>query len=281
MIIDAHHHLWDPAVRSYPWMTDEVAAIRRRFALDDLVAAITGTGVEETVVVQAVHDVDETAELLAVAAGRGPVVGVVGWVDLTAPDVADVLAQLQATGPLVGIRHQAQDEPDAGWLARPEVVRGVSAVAAAGLPFDLLVRRRETDAALALVDALPAATFVLDHAGKPEIVDDAGTGGPVAAEWRARMRMFAARPNVVGKVSGLLTEGGPDWRERPVTRYVRELVEILGPERSMFGSDWPVSTLAAPYGEVVAVTAGALDDLSDAEGGAVLHETATRVYRLD
>lgn len=303
MIIDAHHHLWDPADRPYPWMTDEVAAIRRRFDLDDLSAALVGTGVSSTVVVQAVPDAGETEALLEAAAGPGPVAGVVGWVDLTAADVADVVAGLQsgsatvvasggrvtlrhgreARGRLVGIRHQAHDEPDAGWLGRPDVIRGVSAVAAAGLPFDLLVRSREHDAALALVDAVPEATFVLDHAGKPPIVDDTGgaPGRAVADAWRARMRDFARRPNVVGKVSGLLTEGGLSWRDRPVTRYVRELVEVLGPERSMFGSDWPVSTLAASYGEVVAVTVGALADLSGAEAAAVLQGTARRVYGLD
>jgi predicted TIM-barrel fold metal-dependent hydrolase len=271
VIIDAHHHLWDPADRPYPWMDDSVAPIRRRFDVSDLLAATAGTPVTRTVVVQAVHDAGETAWLLA---QPEPVAGVVGWVDLTAPDVPERLAST-TSGPggdrLVGIRHQAQDEPDPGWLARPEVVRGVRAVAEAGLVFDLLVREREHDAALVLVDAVPDATFVLDHAGKPSIE----SGDP---SWPDRMRDFAARPNVVCKVSGLLTEAGADWRDRPVARYARDVVEHFGPDRSMFGSDWPVSTLAADYAEVLRSTTDALADLSPAEHDAVLRGTAERIY---
>ncbi|MDR6169231.1 amidohydrolase family protein [Curtobacterium sp. SORGH_AS_0776] len=271
MIIDAHHHLWDPADRPYPWMDDSVAPIRRRFDVDDLRAATTGTSVTRTIAVQAVHDAGETAWLLAQPA---PVAGVVGWVDLTAPDVAERVAAA-STGPggerLVGVRHQAQDEPDPGWLARPEVVRGVRVVARAGLVFDLLVRAREHDAALALVDAVPEASFVLDHAGKPSI----DTGDP---SWPDRMRDFAVRPNVACKVSGLLTEAGVDWRDRPVARYARDVVEHFGPERSLFGSDWPVSTLAADYAEVLRTTSDALADLSPTERDAVLRGTAERIY---
>lgn len=144
MIIDAHHHLWDPADRPYPWMDDSVAPIRRRFDVDDLRAATRDTGVTRTIVVQAVHDPGETAWLLE---QPGPVAGVVGWVDLTAPDVADRIAAVRALPGgqrLAGIRHQAQDEPDPGWLARPDVARGVRALAGAGLVFDVLVRARST-----------------------------------------------------------------------------------------------------------------------------------------
>ncbi|MFJ3385708.1 MULTISPECIES: amidohydrolase family protein [unclassified Curtobacterium] len=298
MIIDAHHHLWDPADRPYPWMDDSVAPLRRRFDVDDLRAAtgaatgvatgdVAGSGpvdgvagssprngVTATIVVQAVHDPGETTWLLAQPA---PVAGVVGWVDLTAPDVADRLAALRQHPRLVGIRHQAQDEPDPDWLARPAVVRGVRTVAAAGLAFDLLVRgAREHAAAVALVDAVPEGRFVLDHAGKPAIAhepDDA-----VRTAWRARMQDLAARPNVCCKVSGLLTEAGPHWQHRPVAHYAREAVELFGPERSMYGSDWPVSTLAADYGTVLATMQDGLADLGDDERDAVFHRTAARVY---
>ncbi|WP_413600953.1 amidohydrolase family protein [Curtobacterium sp. Curtsp57] len=288
MIIDAHQHLWDPADRTYPWMDDSVAPIRRRFDASDLRAVTAPASVTATIVVQAVHDPGETAWLLA---QQEPVVGVVGWVDLTAPDVADRLAALRtaATGaqqhgsqqrgsppPLVGIRHQAQDEPDPSWLGREDVIRGVRAVAAAGLAFDLLIRgAREHAAALTLVDAVPDGVFVLDHAGKPDIAhDDTDT----ATAWRARMRDFAARPNVACKVSGLLTEAGDDWRNRPVDRYVRETVHTFGTDRSMWGSDWPVSTLAADYRTTLRTTADALADLSDTEREAVFGGTAERVY---
>lgn len=332
MIIDAHHHLWDPSDRPYPWMDDSVAPLRRRFDTLDLRALTRAAGIDRTIVVQAAHDPGETEWLLT---QPSPVVGVVGWVDLTAPDVADRLAALvdgarpggarpggagpggagsDSAGPrgadpgprLVGIRHQAHDEPDPGWLARPEVVRGVRAVAAAGLAFDLLVRAREHAAALALVDAVPEGRFVLDHAGKPAIADEPRTtrpraGEPRAAElraaaahpdrgpgdpgpadaWRSRMRDLAARPNVVVKASGLLTEAGPDWRERPVHRYLRETVEHFGPDRTMWGSDWPVSTLVADHATVLATTQAALADLSPTERDTVFAGTATRTYLVE
>ncbi|MBT1545915.1 amidohydrolase family protein [Curtobacterium aurantiacum] len=271
MIIDAHHHLWDPADRPYPWMDDSVSPIRRRFDVDDLRSAARSTGVARTIVVQAVHDPGETTWLLE---QPEPVTGVVGWVDLTAPDVSDRIAAVLA-GPggtrLVGIRHQAQDEPDPDWLARPEVVRGVRAVSAAGLVVDVLVRAREHRAALALLDAVPGGSFVLDHAGKPDIA-----GGD--AGWPGRIDDFAARPNVVCKVSGLFTEAGPDWRRQPVDRFVRAVVERFGPERSLFGSDWPVSTLATTYDDVVRRTTGALAGLTPDERQAVLGGTAERTY---
>jgi L-fuconolactonase len=276
VIIDAHHHLWDPADRPYPWMDDSVAPIRRRFDVDDLRAAARSTDVTRTIVVQAVHDPGETAWLLE---QPEPVAGVVGWVDLTAPDVVDRIAALivgsggdrPASTLLVGIRHQAHDEPDPDWLARPEVVRGVRAVAAAGLVFDVLVRAREHRAALALLDAVPEGSFVLDHAGKPDIAGE-------DSWWAGRIDDFAARPNVACKVSGLFTEAGPEWRRQPVDRYVRAVVERFGPERSLFGSDWPVSTLATTYDDVVRRTTDALADLARDERQSVLSGTAERTY---
>ncbi|MBT1668818.1 amidohydrolase family protein [Curtobacterium flaccumfaciens pv. flaccumfaciens] len=247
MIIDAHHHLWDPADRSYPWMDDSVAPIRRRFDVDDLRTAARSTDVTRTIVVQAVHDPGETAWLLE---QPEPVVGVVGWVDLTAPDVVDRIAALiarpdgdrSAGNRLVGIRHQAHDEPDPDWLARPEVL-----------------------------DAVPEGSFVLDHAGKPDIA-----GGDPG--WVSRIDDFAARPNVACKVSGLFTEAGSAWRRQPVDRYVRAVVERFGPDRSLFGSDWPVSTLATTYDDVVRRTTGALADLTQDERQSVLSGTAERTY---
>ncbi|MGU3412043.1 amidohydrolase family protein [Microbacterium sp. M1A1_1b] len=277
MILDAHHHLWDPADRDYAWMDDSVAPIRRRFDVDDLRAAVDGTDVQATIAVQAVHDPAETAWLLSQPA---PVAGVVGWVDLTAPDVVEQLAALvdleRPGGPrLVGIRHLAHDEPDRDWLARDDVIAGVRVLAAAGMPFDLLVRDREHAAAVTLVDAVPDGVFVLDHAGKPDIAHD---DTDVRIAWRARMDDLAARPNVLCKVSGLVTEAGADWRDRPVAHYARQVVEAFGPDRSLFGSDWPVSTLQGEYAEVLRTATDALADLSDGERDAVFHRTAERVY---
>ncbi|SEE51009.1 amidohydrolase family protein [Jiangella alba] len=274
-IIDAHHHLWDPAVRPYPWMTGPAAPLRRRFGADDLTAALAGTEVTATVVVQAVSDESETRDLLNAAAdGDSPVAGVVGWTDLTAPDVADTLSKLIGDGGrLVAVRHQTHDERDPEWLLRPDVRRGLATLADLGLAFDLLIRGREVPAAVRLAKAAPELQLVVDHAAKPAIAT--GQWEP----WLAGLTELAAFPQVSCKISGLVTEADPHhWREQGVVRYARQVIALFGPDRAMFGSDWPVCTLAATYDDVVNIALEATHDLSDADRQAVLGDTARRVY---
>ncbi|PZF81157.1 amidohydrolase [Jiangella anatolica] len=269
-MVDAHHHLWDPAVRPYPWMTGPAAPLRRRFGTDGLAAALAGTDVTATVVVQAVADPGETAELLRIADDNGnPVAGVVGWADLTAPDVAETLAHPS----LVGVRHQTHDEPDPRWLLRPDVRRGLGAVQDAGLPFDLLIRGREVPAAVELATREPRLRLVVDHAAKPAIASgDWDT-------WLAGITELAAFPQVSCKISGLVTEADPHrWREQGVERYARRVIDLFGPDRTMFGSDWPVCTLAATYQDVLDIAADATAHLRDADRRAVLDHTARHVY---
>lgn len=282
MIVDAHHHLWDPARRDYPWMTGDAARLRRRFGSGDLREATAGLGVERTVVVQAVGTVEETEELLASAADSGGLIaGVVGWVDLSLPDVAATLARLlrgSGGGHLAGIRHQVHDEADPDWLLRPSVLRGLRAVAEAGLVYDLLVRSRELPAAHRAAEQLPQLSFVVDHAAKPAI--RAGEWEP----WSTRIAAMAALPNVTCKLSGLVTEAGyPGWTVDQLAPYVARLVELFGPARLLFGSDWPVCTLAASYRAVLdaAWTCLARAGLGESELADVLAGTATRVYGLD
>ena len=278
--VDAHHHLWDPAQRDYPWMGDELAPIRRRFGPEDLDAAAAAHGVGHTVVVQTVSSLEETEELLAVAATSARITGVVGWVDLTAPDVAGQLTALRAApggGSLVGIRHQVHDEPDPGFLLRDEVLRGLAAVADAGLAYDLLVRERELPAARAVVQRLPQLGFVLDHLAKPRIREGA------TAPWAGELAALARLPNVTCKVSGLVTEAAWDaWTPAQLLPYVRHAADVFGPERLLFGSDWPVCLLAAGYGEVVAAAEWTLAEagLEPAEREAVFAANARRAYRL-
>jgi L-fuconolactonase len=278
--VDAHHHLWDPARRAYPWMDDSVAAIRRPFDVEDLDAAAGPLGFGQTVVVQAVSSVEETEELLAVAAAPGRVAGVVGWVDLADPEVADTLAALRARPggeALVGIRHQVHDEPDPDWLLRDRVVAGLAAVAAAGLAYDLLVRERELPAARAVARRLPELLLVVDHLAKPRIRE--GATNP----WAGELAALARHPNVACKVSGLVTEADWDaWTPEQLGPYVRHAAEVFGPDRLLFGSDWPVCLLAAGYAEVVAATEEALerDGLTPAERDAVFGANARRLYRL-
>jgi len=279
MVIDAHHHLWDPAGREYGWMAgDALAPLRRPYGVDDLRAAASGR-VERTVLVQTVGEEAETAEYLATAAGSGGLIaGVVGWVDLTAPDVAERIAALRAgTGGelLVGIRHQVEDEPDPGWLTRPEVLRGIAAAGAAGLAYDLLVRTPQLEAVRDVVASLPAVRFVLDHLAKPSIAT--GEWEP----WAGGIAALARYPNVVAKVSGLVTEARwDDWDAARIGRYVRHALETFGPARCAFGSDWPVCTLAARYTEVLDLAGTLTADLSPAERADIFTGTAQRCYRL-
>ena len=279
MIVDAHHHLWDPARRRYPFLEDpSLAPIRRAYATGEL-REVTGDLVTGTVLVQTVADRGETEEFLATAAASdGLIRGVVGWVDLTAADVAEQIGKLRA-GPggerLVGIRHQVQDEADPLWLTRADVRRGIRAVGAAGLSYDLLVLTPQLEAAREVVEALPEVGFVLDHLAKPPIA--AGDWQP----WASGVAALAALPNVTAKLSGLVTEAAwDDWDAEGIGRYTRHALSVFGPDRLMFGSDWPVCTVAASYDEVVSLAVALTVELSEGERAAVFGGTATRVYRL-
>jgi L-fuconolactonase len=279
MIVDAHHHLWNPADRDYPWMAGEaLAPLRRAYTADDL-WEVTDGRVAHTVLVQTISDHTETAEFLAVAGENdGLIKGVVGWVDLTAPDVAERIAQLRA-GPggerLVGIRHQVQDEPDPGWLARPEVLRGLHAVGAAGLAYDLLVLVPQLAVTTEVVRQLPDVRFVLDHLAKPGIA--AGDWEP----WASCVAELAVEPNVAAKLSGLVTEASwTDWTAGQIVPYAKHALDVFGADRLMYGSDWPVCTLAAGYDEVWDLAGTLIQDLSETERAAILGGTAQRVYEL-
>ncbi|MDT7723892.1 MAG: L-fuconolactonase [Actinomycetota bacterium] len=276
-MIDAHHHLWDPSRREYPWMAGEALdPIRRPYTVDDLRKVTEAAGVRATVLVQTVSSREETEEFLDTAAAEPVIAGVVGWVDLAAVDVADQLAALAERGPLVGIRHQVEGETDVDWLVRPDILRGLAAVGAAGLSYDLLVRLDQFDAARAAVDALPEVSFVLDHAGKPPI-----SQGPWEP-WASESASLAERPNVYCKLSGMVTEADwTQWRVGHLRRYAEHVLDSFGPERLMFGSDWPVCELAASYQVVRDAAMSLTGPLSDAERLEVFQLTAARAYPLD
>jgi L-fucono-1,5-lactonase len=278
MIIDAHHHFWDPAVNDYPWLTDELAVIRRRFGPEDLAPLLQASGVSGTILVQTRSSVEETRDFLATAAATPFIRGVVGWVDLTDPAIGDVLGALRdAPGGdrLVGVRHQVHDEPDGRWLARDDVRRGIAAVADADLVYDLLVRSRELPAAQALVASMPDARFVVDHLAKPPI--RAGVLQP----WADLVSAWADLPNASWKLSGLVTEADWEaWSPDDLVPYVDHALSLLGPDRLIFGSDWPVCTLAASYAQVVEVARIVTARSSDAERDAIFAGNAIRVYRL-
>ncbi|MBB5131309.1 L-fuconolactonase [Thermocatellispora tengchongensis] len=278
--VDAHHHVWDLGVRDQPWISGEaMAPIRRDFTLDDLAPHARAAGVTRTVLVQTVPDPGETPEFLALAASSPLVAGVVGWVDLTAPGVPGALAALREGDggrALVGIRHGVQSEPDPRWLCRDDVRAGLAAVAEAGLVYDLLTLPHQLPAAVETVRALPGLTFVVDHLSKPPIA--AGDLEP----WATRIRELAAAPNVYCKLSGMVTEASWEkWTVDDLRPYAEVVLEAFGPERVMFGSDWPVCLLAASYADVVTAAEALTAALTPAERKEVFGGTATRAYGLD
>jgi len=276
--VDAHHHVWDLTVREQSWMVGpELDPIRRNFSLEDLAPLAVAADVSATVLVQTVGLVEETVEFLEIAASNDLVAGVVGWVDLTADDIGDVLDGLLARPDgsyLKAIRHQVHDEPDVDWLLRPDVQRGLAAVASAGLAYDLLTKTPHLPAAIQTARNLPQLTFVVDHISKPVI-------GESLSPWADQLRELAALPNVTCKLSGMVTEAPwTTWKLSDLQPYADVVLESFGPDRVMFGSDWPVCLLAATYAEVVETAQTLTAALSLAEQEAVFATTATRTYRL-
>ncbi|MEV4375207.1 amidohydrolase family protein [Nonomuraea sp. NPDC049637] len=277
--IDAHHHLWNLSARPQAWLdAPELEPLRRDFGQVDLRVVTESAGVDATVLVQVLADVGETEEFLALAGQSDLIAGVVGWVDLTAPDVAEQVDRLRR-GPggdrLVGVRHLVEAEPDPDWLVRPDVLAGLRAVRDAGLVYDLLTRPHQLTATLEAVRAVPDLLFVVDHLAKPDIACR------VLQPWATRLSALAAEPNVLAKVSGLVTEAQwSRWTALDLRPYVDVALEAFGPDRLMVGSDWPVCLLAADYDHVLATAVELLDECSAAERDQVLGGTATRVYRL-
>jgi L-fuconolactonase len=277
--VDAHHHVWDLSVRDQDWITGpELQPLRRNFGMADLAPEAATAGVDRTVLVQTVTVADETPELLALAQESSLVAGVVGWTDLTRPDVADELARLREMPGgrrLRGIRHQVQGERDPGWLLRPDVRRGLAAVEDAGLVYDLVVRPRQLPACARAAAEHPGLTFVLDHLGKPPIA------ARVLDPWAGAVRELAVLPNTVCKLSGMVTEADPArWTSDDLRPYADTVLEAFGPDRTMFGSDWPVCTLAATYGQVVRSAEELTSGLDGSERRSVFAGTAGRVYRV-
>jgi L-fuconolactonase len=278
-IVDAHHHVWELGVRDQEWISGpRMAPLRRDFTMAQLRPQAAAVGVRASVLVQTVCVPEETPELLALAHDDPLVAGVVGWTDLTSPDVADALAALRegpGGGLLVGIRHQVQEEADPRWLLRPHVLRGLAAVADAGLAYDLVVVPEQLPAAVAAARAVPGLRFVLDHLGKPRIAQ--GELEP----WAGRLTELAGLPNVSCKLSGLVTEAHwRHWTPAALRPYVDTAMEAFGAGRLMFGSDWPVCLLAAGYGQVLRTVDQLTRGLSAAERASLFAGTARRVYGL-
>jgi L-fuconolactonase len=283
VLVDAHHHVWDLAHRPQAWLDDPACApIRRTFTVDDLRAAATrsiaGRRLTTSVVVQCIASREETEELLAMA-DREPLVGaVVGWADLTDPGAGDAIDRLRA-GPggalLRSLRHLVQGETDPGWLQQPAVERALAALAERGLGYDVLIRAGQLPQAIRLAERLPGLRLVVDHAAKPPIA-----AGDLAG-WRRDLAELAAHPQVCCKVSGLITEADHEaWTIADLRPVWDLLLAAFGPDRLMFGSDWPVCLLAGGWNDWAAAVEELLRELTPGAQHAVLAGTATTFYQL-
>jgi L-fuconolactonase len=277
--IDAHHHVWDLGVRDQPWMAGEaMAPIARSFGIVEYTAESEANGIDASVVVQTVTELEETEELLDLAAATPRVAGVIGWVDVAAADVGDHLDMLQARPSgrwLVGIRSMVEYEPDPAWLTRPEVLAGMREVARRGLVNELLVLPQQLPAVLDAVREVAESRFVLDHLAKP------GIAAARLDPWATDFAAVAQCPNVVAKISGLVTEASwSQWTKADLRPYVDHAVAVFGSGRVVFGSDWPVCTLAASYSEIVDLAEALVDELSTDEQAAIFGGNAAATYTL-
>jgi L-fuconolactonase len=273
LAVDAHVHLWRYRAEDLDWISDQMAVLQRDFLAEEVARELASCRVRGCVAVQARSTLAENEFLLAQQAACGAILGVVGWVDLRAPDVASVLERY--AGRLVGVRHIVQSEPDDEFLLRADFQRGVSLLAGFGMTYDILVVPRQLPAACAFADRNPDLRLVLDHLAKPPIA----TGG--MEPWARDLRELARRPHVFVKASGLVTEARwASWTDDQIHRYLDVAFDAFGTERILFGSDFPVCVVAGSYPRVK----GVLDDycaaLSEPERARVLADNAIAFYGL-
>lgn len=274
-MIDAHHHLWSYAPHDYPWIGPHMAVLQRDFSIADLRPLMAEAGVQGLVAVQARQSTEETRTLLAAAEQADEILGVVGWVPLADRHVDRELERYAAHPRLRGVRHVLQDEPDDEYMLRGDFNAGIARLRSYGLAYDILIYERHLPHTLTFVDRHPLQVFILDHAGKPRI------GERVRSPWRELLGELAARPNIYCKLSGMVTEADwSGWTDEDLRPYVDVVLEAFGPRRLMFGSDWPVLTLAADYVRWAAAFRRLTAALSRDERDWIERRTALEAYGL-
>lgn len=253
--IDAHQHFWQVARGDYRWLTPERGVLYRDFGPADLAPLLARVGIDRTIVVQAAPTVAETEYLLALAEQHAMIAGVVGWLDMEADDFSRQLARLRRHPKFVGVRPMIQDVPDDAWMIRPQVKKSFAVLSAEGVPFDFLTFPRHLPYVLQVLYEFPRLRAVVDHLSKPPIAE--GLLDP----WREQIARVAEHPNVMCKLSGMVTEADHRrWRPADLAPYVHHVMQHFGPRRVMFGSDWPVCLLAADYPQVYGALREALGE---------------------
>jgi L-fuconolactonase len=273
--IDAHQHFWERGRFRDAWLdAPERKPISGSFLPADLEPLLRAAGVDGSIFVQTRHDVAENRWVLDLAARHPWILGVVGWVDLASPRCEEQLLEFRADPKAVGIRHVVHDEPDDDFIVREDVLRGLGVLEKHRVPFDLLFHVRHLRHAATLARRLPGLPMVIDHLAKPRIRERSMEG------WTEDFLAAARFPNVYCKLSGMVTEADwAAWKPADLRPYVQLALEAFGPDRLMFGTDWPVCLLAAPYIRVVEALKEALGPLSAADRAAIFGGTAERFYR--
>lgn len=272
--IDAHQHFWDLERGDYGWLTPDLKPIYRNFLPNDLAPHLSEHGITGTILVQAAPTLAETLFMLEIAENTPSVKGVVGWVDFEQPDAPETIAELASHPALVGLRPMIQDIADDDWMLRDDLTPAFEALIDNLLTFDALTLPQHLDNLVTLIGRYEEMCVVIDHGSKPHIRD-----GRIDA-WAADMAILAKDTNAFCKLSGLVTEAGDDWAADHLRPYVDHLLATFGPDRLIWGSDWPVCLLASSYERWVETTELLLDGLNAEEKNAVLGLNALRAYGL-
>jgi L-fuconolactonase len=274
--IDAHQHLWRYLPPGPAWMADGMEVLRRDFLIDDLRAVTTDASVTGTIVVETARTIEENEWLSQVAALDDLICGVVGWAPLTSSTVVSELERIASLPKMKAIRHPIHDEADDQFVLRDDFNQGVSALKQFDLGYDILIFEKHLHQTIQFVDRHPDQVFILDHIAKPRI------RGRVLSPWKENIRELARRPNVYCKISGMVTEADwTIWSDASLYPYMEIVLEAFTPKRVMFGSDWPVVTLASSYQRWIDTLRGAIAQLSTTERERILSGTAIEAYRLE
>lgn len=275
-IVDSHQHFWQVGRFDYPWMTRDIELLYRDYLPPTLQPILEQNGVSKTVLVQASNSVDESRWMLSLADSYSFIAGVVGWVDLESSGLDHQLDELTVHPRFKGVRHLVENEPADDWLVRPAVLRGLQRLADYGVSYDLLSHTRHLKHVKTVAETCPELLLVVDHMAKPPIISR-GMG-----EWAQALRAVAAFKNVHCKLSGLVTEADrASWQVADLRPYVECALDLFGPERLMFGSDYPVCLLAASYDRVLNSFQEILKDLSEEQRQGIFADNACKFYRLD
>ena len=268
-MIDAHQHFWRLGRFDYPWMSKDLGVLYRDYLPSDLAPILHQHHITQTILVQASNSVEESRWLLKLADANDFIAGVVGWIDLTNPEIP-------AHPKFKGVRHLVESEPDDDWLIQPAVLSGLQKLATRGLAYDLLVHTRHLKHVPLVAETCPNLALVIDHLAKPPIARNE------IDEWSRAFKPLARYQNLYCKLSGLVTEANWDsWRVDDLRPYVVCALESFGVDRMMFGSDYPVCLLAASYDRVLDAFQEILKDLSDTDREKIFANNAAKFYRLD